>query len=49
MADGTPKRENFPIPRVLMVRMVRKDTIFDGMSTKKDAVDYFAVNDEDNI
>ena len=48
-AAGTHKTETFLIPRVLYVRMSRKESIFDGMSTKEDIVDDFPVDDEDNI
>ena len=36
MAAGTHKKEYFPIPRVLMVRVSMKEAIFDGLSTKED-------------
>ena len=48
-ATGTPKRETFLIPRIVMVRMSRKDDIFDGMSTKKAVVDDIPVDDEYNL
>ena len=32
-----------------MVRMSRKEAIFDGLSTKENTVDTFLVDDEDNI
>ena len=32
-----------------MVRMSRKDDIFDGMSTKEAVVDDIPVDDEDNL
>ena len=48
-AAGTHKTENFPIPRVLMVRMSSKEAIFDGLSTKEYIVDDFPVDDEDNL
>ena len=35
MAAGTPKTETFPIPTVLMVRMSRKEAIFEGLYTKE--------------
>ena len=32
-----------------MVRVSRKEAIFDGLSTKEDIVDAFHVDDEENI
>ena len=49
MAGGTHKTETFTIPRVLMVRMSRKEAIFYGLSTEEDIVDAIPVGDEDNI
>ena len=43
------KTETFPIPRVLYVRISRKEAIFYGMSTKEDIVDDLLVEDEDKI
>ena len=48
-AARTQKIETFPIPRVLYVRISRKEAIFDGMSTKEDIVDDLPVDNEDNI
>ena len=48
-ASGTHKTETFPIPRVLMVRMSRKEAIFDVLYTKEDIVYAFPVDDEDNL
>ena len=48
-AARTHKMETFPIPRVLMVRMSRKESIFDSMSTKEAIVDAIPVKDEDNL
>ena len=48
-AAGTHKTETFPTPRVIYLRMSRKEAIFDGLSKKEDIVDYFPVDDEDNI
>ena len=48
-AAGTRKTETFTIPSIIMVRMSRKEAIFDGLSTKEDIVDTFPVDDEDNI
>ena len=45
-ASRTHKTETFPIPRVIMVRMSRKEAIFDGLSTKEDIVDAFHVDDK---
>ena len=42
MAAGTHKTETFPIPRVLYVRMSRKEAI-------EDTVDNLNAGDEDNI
>ena len=48
-ASGTHKTETFPIPRVLYVRMSRKEDIFDDMyPTKEDIVDDLHADDEDN-
>ena len=47
-ASGTHKTETFPIPRVLYVRMSRKEDIFYFMSTKEDIVDDFPVENEDS-
>ena len=41
--------ETFPIPRVLMVMISRKEAIFDCLSTKEEIFDAFPVDDEDNI
>ena len=41
MTAGTHKTENFPIPWVIMVRMSRKEAIFDGL--------FFPVEHEDKI
>ena len=50
MAAGTQKTETFPIPRVIYVRMSRKEAIFDCLSPiKEDTVDGFPVDNEDNI
>ena len=43
------KTETFQIPRVIYVSMSSKEAIFDGLSTKEDIVDYFPVDNEDNI
>ena len=48
LAEPT-KTETFTIPRVLMVRMSRKEAIFYGLSTEEDIVDAIPVGDEDNI
>ena len=45
-AVRTHKTETSSIPRFLMVRMSRKEAIFDGMSTKEDVVNSFHVDDE---
>ena len=49
MAAGTHKKETFPIPRFLYVRMSRNEVKFDGLYTKEDIVDDLPVDDEDNI
>ena len=50
MAAGTHKTETFTIPRVLYVRISRKEAIFDGIYPKKeDIVDDFPVDNDDNI
>ena len=49
MAAGTHKTETFTIPRILYVRMSRKEATFDGMYTNEDMVDDFPVDDEENI
>ena len=43
----TPKRETFPIPRIVMVRMSRKEAIVYGLSTKEATLDYIPVDDEE--
>ena len=48
-AARTHKMETFPIPRVLMVRMSRKESIFDSMSIKEAIVDAIPVDNEDNF
>ena len=48
-AAGTHKKDTFPIPRVLIIRISRNKAIFDGMYTKEDIVDDLPVDDEDNI
>ena len=45
-AAGTHKTDTFPIPRVLMFRMSRKEAIFDGMSANEYIVYAFHVDDE---
>ena len=41
--------ETFPIPRVMYVRMSRKEAVFDGLSTtKEDIDDDFPIDNEDN-
>ena len=48
-AAGTQKIETFPIPRVLYVRMYRKEDVFDRLSpTREDIVDDYSVDDEDH-
>ena len=49
MAAGTHKTETFPIIRVLMVRMFRKENIFGVLPTKDGIVDALPVDDEDNL
>ena len=49
MASGTHKRETFPIPRVIMVRMSKKEASFDGLSMKESIVDYIHVDNEENF
>ena len=49
MVSGTNKTETFPIPRVLYVRMSRKDVIFDGVYTKEEIVDALPFDYKDNI
>ena len=41
-ASGTHKTETFPIPRVIYIRMYRKESI-------EDTVDDLHADDEDNI
>ena len=41
--------ETFTTPRVLMVRISRKEAIFNGMSTKEAIVDAIPVDNEDNF
>ena len=41
--------ETFLIPRVLMVRMSRKDYIFYGLSTKETIVHAIPVVNKDNL
>ena len=48
-AARTHKTETFPIPRVLMIRVSRKEAIFAGLSTNEEIVDAFHVDDEDNL
>ena len=43
------KTETFPISRVLMVSMSRKEAIFDGLSTNEDTVDTLPFDDKDII
>ena len=43
------KTETFPISRVIMVSMSRKEAIFDGISTKEYIVDTFPVDNKDII
>ena len=45
----THKTENFPIPRVVMVRMSRKEATFYSMSTKEYIVDVLPVDNEEII
>ena len=49
MAARTHKTDTFPISRIIMVSMSRKEAIFDGVSTKEDVVDAFPVDYKDII
>ena len=44
-----PKRRTFPIPRVLMVRIYRKEAIFDSLSTKESIIDANPFENEYNF
>ena len=41
--------DTFPIPRVLMFGMSRKESIFDGLSTKEAIVYAIYVENENNL